>query len=132
MRFTVEKNWCDRDNMYFYDVVDHHPLRHRRVVSWYTEKPTFKGDRIYGYDCAKEDADHFNDISEEDMETALKALAAHTSQVPPEAIASVAPEGTVRVSPELPSSKAVPLAGSTLSTYIVLAIMLSSILQNKN
>ena len=89
MRFTVEKNWCDRDNMYFYDVVDHHPLRHRRVVSWYTEKPTFKGDRNYGYDCEKEDADHFNDISEEDMETALKALAAHTSQVPPDAIERV-------------------------------------------
>ena len=60
MRFTVEKNWCNRDNMYFYDVVDHHPLRDRRVVSWYTEKPTFKGDRNYGYACAKEDADHYN------------------------------------------------------------------------
>ena len=59
-RFTVEKNWCDRDNMYFYDVVDHHPLRDRRVVSWYTEKPTFKGDRNYGYACAKEDADVYN------------------------------------------------------------------------
>ena len=61
MRFTVEKNWCDRDNMYFYDVVDHHPLRLRRVVSWYTEKPTFKGDRNYGYDCAKGDADDYNE-----------------------------------------------------------------------
>ena len=61
MRFTVEKNWCDRDNMYFYDVVDHHPLRHRRVVSWYTELPTFKGDRNYGYDCAKGDADDYNE-----------------------------------------------------------------------
>ena len=30
-----------------------------------------------------------NDIPEEDMETALKALAAHTSQVPPEAIERV-------------------------------------------
>ena len=38
---------------------------------------------------SREDADHFNDISEEDMETALKALAAHTSQVPPEAIERV-------------------------------------------
>ena len=61
MRFTVEKNWCDRDNMYFYDVVDHHPLRHRRVVSWYTEKPTFAGDRNYGYACAKGDADDYNE-----------------------------------------------------------------------
>ena len=61
MRFTVEKNWCDRDNMYFYDVVDHHPLRNRRVVSWYTEKPTFKGDRNYGYACAKGDADDYNE-----------------------------------------------------------------------
>ena len=59
MRFTVEKNWCNRDNMYFYDVVDHHPLRLRRVVSWYTEKPTFKGDRNYGYACAKGDADAY-------------------------------------------------------------------------
>jgi len=59
-RFTVEKNWCDRDDMYFYDVVDHHPLRNRRVVSWYTEKPTYKGDRNYGYNCAKEDADSYN------------------------------------------------------------------------
>ena len=61
MRFTVEKNWCNRDNMYFYDVVDHHPLRNRRVVSWYTEKPTFKGDRNYGYACAKGDADDYNE-----------------------------------------------------------------------
>ena len=61
MRFTVEKNWCDRDNMYFYEVVDHHPLRNRRVVSWYTEKPTFEGDRNYGYNCAKEDADDYNE-----------------------------------------------------------------------
>ena len=38
---------------------------------------------------SREDADHFNDIPEEDMETALKALAAHTSQVPPEAIERV-------------------------------------------
>ena len=60
MRFTVEKNWCDRDNMYFYDVVDHHPLRHRRVVSWYTAEPSWKGDKNYGYDAAKEDADHYN------------------------------------------------------------------------
>ena len=60
MRFTVEKNWCDRDNMYFYDVVDHHPLRNRRVVSWYTEKPTFKGDRNYGYTAAKEMTDDLN------------------------------------------------------------------------
>ncbi len=59
-RFTVEKNWCRRDNMYFYDVVDHHPLRDRRVVSWYTAEPTFEGDRNYGYECAKEDADVYN------------------------------------------------------------------------
>jgi LmbE family N-acetylglucosaminyl deacetylase len=38
---------------------------------------------------SREDADHFNEISEEDMDTALKALAAHTSQVPHEAIERV-------------------------------------------
>ena len=38
---------------------------------------------------SREDADHFNEISEENMDTALKALAAHTSQVPHEAIERV-------------------------------------------
>ena len=38
---------------------------------------------------SREDADHFNEISEENMDIALKALAAHTSQVPPEAIERV-------------------------------------------
>ena len=60
-RFTVEKNYSERDSEWFYDVVDHHPLRNRRVVSWYTEKPTFKGDRNYGYNCAIEDADDYNE-----------------------------------------------------------------------
>ena len=60
-RFTVEKNYSERDSEWFYDVVDHHPLRLRRVVSWYTEKPTFAGDRNYGYACAKGDADDYNE-----------------------------------------------------------------------
>ena len=60
-RFTVEYNYSERDSEWFYDVVDHHPLRNRRVVSWYTEKPTFAGDRNYGYACAKGDADDYNE-----------------------------------------------------------------------
>ena len=38
---------------------------------------------------SREDADHFNEITEKDMGTAMNALAAHTSQVPPEAIERV-------------------------------------------
>ena len=38
---------------------------------------------------SRDDADHYNEISEDDMNVAMKALAAHTSQVPPEAIERV-------------------------------------------
>ena len=38
---------------------------------------------------SRDDADHYNEILEDDMNVAMKALAAHTSQVPPEAIERV-------------------------------------------
>jgi len=38
---------------------------------------------------SRDDADHYNEISEDDMNVAMKALAAHASQVPPEAIERV-------------------------------------------
>ena len=59
-RFTVEKNYSERDSEWFYDVVDHHPLAERRVVGWYTVKPSWEGDRNYGYTAAKEMTDDLN------------------------------------------------------------------------
>ena len=56
LRFTVEYNYSNRDSEWFYDVVDHHPLRDKRVVGWYTAEPSWEGDRNYGYACAKGDA----------------------------------------------------------------------------
>jgi len=61
LRFTVEYNYSNRDSEWFYDVVDHHMLRDRRVVGWYTAKPSWKGDTNYGYTAAKEMADDLND-----------------------------------------------------------------------
>jgi len=60
LRFTVEHNYSERDSEWFYDVVDHHLLRDRRVVGWYTAEPSWEGDRNYGYLAAKELADHLN------------------------------------------------------------------------
>ena len=60
-RFTVEYNYSERDSEWFYDVVDHHPLRDKRVVGWYTATPSWEGDRNYGYAAAKELADDHNE-----------------------------------------------------------------------
>ena len=58
LRFTVEKNYSERDSEWFYDVVDHHMLRDRRVVSYYTDED--KGSYA-AYKAAQEDADDLND-----------------------------------------------------------------------
>jgi len=57
LRFTVEKNYSERDSEWFYDVVDHHMLRDRRVVSYYTDED--KGSYA-AYKSAQEDADAMN------------------------------------------------------------------------
>ena len=59
-RFTVEKNYSERDSEWVYDVVDHHPLRERRVVGWYSAEPSWEGDLNCGYRAAKVYADHLN------------------------------------------------------------------------
>jgi len=54
LRFTVELNYSERDEEWFYDVVDHHMLRDRRVVGWYTaakEMADYMNDK-YGYEFA--------------------------------------------------------------------------------
>ena len=61
LRFTVEYNYSERDEEWFYDVVDHHMLRDRRVVSYYTAEDTDNSGYNYGYDAAQEDADDMND-----------------------------------------------------------------------
>jgi len=61
LRFTVELNYSERDEEWFYDVVDHHMLRDRRVVSYYTAEDTDNSGYNYGYDAAQEDADDMND-----------------------------------------------------------------------
>ena len=61
LRFTVELNYSERDEEWFYDVVDHHMLRDRRVVSYYTAEDTDGSGYNYGYDAAQEDADDMND-----------------------------------------------------------------------
>ena len=61
LRFTVEFNYSERDEEWFYDVVDHHMLRDRRVVSYYTAEDTDNSGYNYGYDAAQEDADDMND-----------------------------------------------------------------------
>ncbi len=53
-RFTVEKNYSERDKEWFYDVVDHHPLRKRRVVA-YT-----RADDLFGKVEAEAKADYLN------------------------------------------------------------------------
>ena len=58
LRFTVEKNYSERDSEWFYDLVDHHMLRVRRVVSYYTDED--KGSYA-AYKSAQEDADDLND-----------------------------------------------------------------------
>ena len=54
LRFTVEYNYSERDSEWFYDVVDHHMLRDRRVVGWYTVEDTDGTGLNYGYDAAEE------------------------------------------------------------------------------
>ena len=60
LRFTVEKNYSERDSEWFYDVVDHHMLRDRRVVSYYTAEDTDNSGLNYGRKAAQEDADDLN------------------------------------------------------------------------
>jgi len=60
LRFTVELNYSERDEEWFYDVVDHHMLRDRRVVSYYTAEDTDNSGLNYGYEAAQEDADDLN------------------------------------------------------------------------
>ena len=60
LRFTVEYNYSERDSEYFYDVVDNHMLRDRRVVGYYSAEPSWKGDTNYGNTAAKEMADDLN------------------------------------------------------------------------
>ena len=60
LRFTVEKNYSERDSEWFYDVVDHHMLRDRRVVGYYTAEDTDGSGLNYGYTAAKEMADDYN------------------------------------------------------------------------
>jgi len=52
LRFTVEKS-RDPDG-YYWDVVDNHMLRDRRVVGWYTVEDTDGTGLNYGYDAAEE------------------------------------------------------------------------------
>jgi len=64
LRFTVEKNYSERDSEWFYDVVDHHMLRDRRVVSYYTAKDKGSydaaGQYTSPYKAAQEEADDLN------------------------------------------------------------------------
>ena len=61
LRFTVEYNYSERDSEWFYDVVDHHMLRDRRVVSYYTAEDTDNSGLNYGRKAAQEEADYLND-----------------------------------------------------------------------
>ena len=61
LRFTVEFNYSERDAEFFYDVVDNHMLRDRRVVGYYTATDTDGSGLNYGYTAAKEMADYMND-----------------------------------------------------------------------
>ena len=60
-RFEVEFNYSERDAEFFYDVVDNHMLRDRRVVGYYSAEPSWEGDTNYGHTAAKEMADDMND-----------------------------------------------------------------------
>jgi hypothetical protein len=60
-RFTVEKNYSERDDDWFYDVIDHHPLRDRRVVGYYTADDTDGSGLNYGFAAAMEMANDLND-----------------------------------------------------------------------
>ena len=61
LRFEVEFNYSERDAEFFYDVVDNHTLRDRRVVGYYSAEPSWEGDTNYGHTAAKEMADDMND-----------------------------------------------------------------------
>ena len=60
-RFGVEFNYSERDAEFFYDVVDHHMLRNRRVVGYYNAEDKDGSGLNYGYTAAKEMADDLND-----------------------------------------------------------------------
>ena len=60
-RFIIEKNYSERDNDWFYDIVDMHPLRDRRVVSYVTVEDTDGSGLNYGFTAAQEEADALND-----------------------------------------------------------------------
>jgi hypothetical protein len=61
LRFEVEFNYSERDAEFFYDVVDHHMLRNRRVVGYYNAEDKDGSGLNYGYTAAKEMADYMND-----------------------------------------------------------------------
>ena len=61
LRFEVEFNYSERDAELFYDVVDHHMLRNRRVVGYYNAEDKDGSGLNYGYTAAKEMADYMND-----------------------------------------------------------------------
>ena len=58
LRFTIEKS-RDPDG-YYWDVVDNHTLRDRRVVGWYTVEDTDGSGLNYGRKAAQEEADDLN------------------------------------------------------------------------
>ena len=60
-RFEVEFNYSERDAEFFYDVVDNHMLRDRRVVGYYTAEDTDGSGLNYGLDAAMEMADDLNE-----------------------------------------------------------------------
>ena len=59
LRFTVEKS-RDPDG-YYWDVVDNHMLRDRRVVGYYTADDTDGSGLNYGFAAAMEMANDLND-----------------------------------------------------------------------
>ena len=61
LRFEVEFNYSERDAEFFYDVVDHHMLRNRRVVGYYNAEDKDGSGLNYGRKAAKEMADDMND-----------------------------------------------------------------------
>ena len=61
LRFEVEFNYSERDAEFFYDVVDHHMLRNRRVVGYYNAEDKDGSGLNYGHTAAKEMADDMND-----------------------------------------------------------------------
>ena len=61
LRFEVEFNYSERDAEFFYDVVDNHTLRDRRVVGYYTADDTDGSGLNYGFAAAMEMANDLND-----------------------------------------------------------------------